>query len=228
MDSKSIFLQGEGNAYFERNFQKDGISRGTVLLSEFLKKSNYFQLGGVNILEIGCCDGRNLIYLTQNFKIQSFGVDPSENAIRYGQDMIHSNGIANVELLQGTSDDLPFEANSMDFVMLGFCMYVVDRQYLLKTAAEVDRVLKRGGFLLIEDFDVPNPVKRTYIHSTNIYTYKHDYSSLFLGDPSYSLIEKRCYSHSSDAFDPKVQERVSTCILYKEMLEDVYQFVNEG
>ena len=82
--------------------------------------------------------------------------------------------------------------------------------------------------MLIEDFDVPNPIQRANKHNTNIYTYKLDYTSLFLGDPSYSLIEKKSYSHSSDAFDPKVQERVSSCILYKEMLEDVYQFVDGG
>lgn len=228
MDSKNIFLHGEGDAYFERNYQKDGISKGTAIFTEFLKRNPIISSGGGNLLEIGCCDGRNLIYLTQNFKIQSFGVEPSEKAIKYGKDMIHSKGIANVELLQGTSDDLPFEENRMDFVILGFCMVWVDRQHLLKTASEVDRVLKRGGFLLIEDFDVPNPVQRPYKHNASIFTYKHDYSSLFLGDPSYSLIEKRSYSHSSNAFDPRIQERVSTCILYKEMLEDVYQFVNEG
>lgn len=56
----------------------------------------------------------------------------------------------------------------MDFVILGFCMYVVDRRYLLKTAAEIDRILKRGGFLLIEDFDAPNPVLRPNKHNANI------------------------------------------------------------
>ncbi len=39
-------------------------------------------------------------------------------------------------------------------------MYCVDRSYLLKTAAEADRVLKRDGFLVMEDFDVPISCKR--------------------------------------------------------------------
>lgn len=229
MNSKKVFLQGEGDAYFERNVQKGGISKGTGFLAEFLNKNpDIFNDRVKNILEIGCGEGKNLIYLAENFKLKCFGIEPSEKAIKYGQDVIRSKGIADVELLQGTSDDLPYEENSMDFVILGFCMCWVDRRYLLKTAAEVDRILKRGGFLLIEDFDVPNPIQRTYKHNANVYTFKYNNADLFLGDPSYSLIEKKSYSHASDAFDPRIQERLSSCILYKEKLEDVYQFVNEG
>lgn len=239
MDAKKVFLQVEGDAYFERYLQSAGISKGTNTLSEFLERNPNIAAPGKSVLEIGCSDGRNLIYLAQNFELKGFGIEPSEKAITYGQEMLRSGGISNVELLRGTSDELPFEDNSMDFVILGFCMYVVDRRYLLKTAAEVDRVLKRGGLLLIEDFDVPHPFQRPNKHNKDIYTYKYDYTSLFLGDPSYSLIEKKsyslieknliekeCYSISSYAFDPRVQERVSCCILYKEMLEDVYHFVD--
>lgn len=107
-------------------------------------------------------------------------------------------------------------------------MYCVDRSYLLKTVAEVDRVLKRGGFLSIEDFDVPIPYKRTYKHNPNVFTYKYDYTKLFLGDPSYMLIEKTTYSSASMSFNPVIQERLSSSILYKEHIEDVYQFIKEG
>lgn len=229
MNLKEVFMQGEGDAYFDRNYQKkSNASIGTKFLAEFLKKKPNIPTDGLkNVLEIGCSDGKNLIYLTQNFSLKGFGIEPSEKAIDYGKDVLRSKGILNVELLQGTSDELPFEDNSMDFVMLGFCMVWVDRRYVLKTIAEVDRVLKRGGFLLIEDFDVPYPVQRPYKHNVNGRTYKCDYTSFFLGDPSYSLIEKKSYSHVANAFDPNVQERISSCILYKEMLEDVYQFANE-
>lgn len=107
-------------------------------------------------------------------------------------------------------------------------MYCVDRSYLLKTAAEADRVLKRGGFLVMEDFDVPISCKRAYKHNPNIYTYKSDYTKLFAGDPSYMLIEKTTYSGASMSFDPTIQERVSSSILYKEHIEDVYQLIKEG
>ena len=160
--------------------------------------------------------------------MKCFGIEPSRKAVEYGKGIIQSQGIANVELLCGTSDDLPFEENSIDMVILGFFMCYLDRDYVLKTAAEVDRVLKRGGFLVVQDFDVPTPYKRTYKHNSNIFTYKYDCAKLFLGDPTYTLIEKTTHSHSSIAFDPVIQERISSSILYKEHLEDIYQFVKEG
>lgn len=179
-------------------------------------------------MEIGCAEGHNLVYLSQNFRLNCFGIEPSQKAVSYGRDMIRSKGIKNVELICGTSDNLPFEENSMDFLVLGFFMYVLDRDNILKTIAEADRILKRGGFLVIQDFDTPTPYKRTYKHNSDIFTYKYDCTKLFLGDPTYTLIEKTTYSHSSMAFAPAIQERLSTSILYKEHIEDIYQFVKEG
>ena len=185
-------------------------------------------MGGKKLLEVGCAGGRNLIYLAQSFGLKCFGVEPSKKAVEYGNSVIHTQGIANVDLLRGTSDHLPFEDGSMDFVMLGFFMYLLNRDSVLKTVAETDRVLKRSGFLVIQDFDVPTPYKRKYKHNSDIFTYKYDCTRLFLGDPTYTLIEKTTYSRNSMAFDPAIQERVSTSILYKEQVEDIYQFVKEG
>ena len=39
MNSKKVFLQSEGDAYFERNSPKGGISKGTSFLAEFLSKN---------------------------------------------------------------------------------------------------------------------------------------------------------------------------------------------
>jgi len=230
MNAKEIFLQDEGNAYFRRNFSPDrSCSKGTTFLSGFLYRNpKTLEEGKKTLLEVGCDYGFNLMYLNQKFYLKCYGIEPSKEAVEYGKKDLAAKGITDVELLQGTSDFLPFEDGSMDFVILGFCMYLLDRDLVLKTVAEADRVLKRGGFLVIEDFCVPSPYKRTYKHNPNVYTYKLDYSRLFLGDPSYTLIEKTTYSSASMSFDPAIQERVSSCILYKEHIEDIYQFIKEG
>lgn len=230
MESKEIFLNGEGDAYFERNLQADGNLRATRVFTEFLKKNpNIFNReGGKTLLEVGCAGGDGLIHLAQNFEMRYFGIEPSKKAVEYGKGVIHAQGIENVDLLRGTSDHLPFEDSSMDFVILGFFMCYLDRDVVLKTVEETDRVLKRGGFLVIQDFDVPTPYKRTYKYNSNIFTYKCDCAKLFLGDPTYTLIEKTTCSLGSMAFPPIVQERVSISILYKEHLEDIFQFIKEG
>jgi len=60
------------------------------------------------------------------------------------------------------------------------------------------------------------------------FSYKLDNTKLFLSDTSYTLIEKTTYSHIAMSFDSSIQERVSSCILYKEHIEGIYQFVKEG
>lgn len=232
MDAKELFLRSEGDAHFRRNFNPNRVScaKGTQFLSGFLDKNPELlqESEKKSVLEIGCDYGFNLMYLNQKFGLKCYGVEPSMEAVEFGRKNLLSKKITAVELVQGTSDYLPFEENSMDFVILGFFMYCVDRSYLLKTAAEADRVLKRGGFLVMEDFDVPISCKRAYKHNPNIYTYKSDYTKLFAGDPSYTLIEKTTYSGASMSFDPTIQERVSSSILYKEHIEDVYQLIKEG
>lgn len=111
-----------------------------------------------------------------------------------------------------------------DIVMFGFCFYCMDRKYLHRAVSEADRVLKNGGFLLIDDFYTSAAYKRPNKHDHNLFTYKYDYAKLFLSGPCYTLVEKTTYSHNGLAFDPEIQERVSTSILYKENADDVYQF----
>ncbi len=164
MDAKELFLRSEGDAHFRRNFNPNRVScaKGTQFLSGFLDKNPELlqESEKKSVLEIGCDYGFNLMYLNQKFGLKCYGVEPSMEAVEFGRKNLLSKKITAVELVQGTSDYLPFEENSMDFVILGFFMYCVDRSYLLKTAAEADRVLKRGGFLVMEDFDVPISCKR--------------------------------------------------------------------
>ena len=176
------------------------------------------------ILEIGCSSGYNLAYLCQKYGFKGFGVETSAQAVQVGSKWASAHPDMDLHFVQGTSDELPFEDNAFDVVMFGFCFYCTDRKYLHRAVSEADRVLKSGGFLLIDDFQTPAAYKRPNKHDPNLFTYKYDYAKLFLSDPCYSLIERTTYSHNGLAFDPEIQERVSTSILYKENIDDIYQF----
>ena len=65
----------------------------------------------------------------------------------------------NLNLKQGTSDQIEFDNQYFNVVILGFCLYLVDRELLFKTISEVDRTLKQGGYLVITDFETPFPSK---------------------------------------------------------------------
>jgi ubiquinone/menaquinone biosynthesis C-methylase UbiE len=215
MKQKKIFLDKEGDQWFKRNLNRD--SRDYKDIDSFISliKDND------KILEIGSSDGTKLDYLsrkTPSLNLSLFGIDPSYKSINVG-----GNSYPNLNLKQGTSDHIAFDNQYFDIVILGFCLYLVDRELLFKTISEVDRTLKQGGYLIITDFETPFPIKRIYEHFEDCFSYKNNYSDFFLGGGHYSLVNRIHFSNSTDIFNPDINERVSTSVLYKEYYSKIYR-----
>ena len=225
MTQKEIYLKTEGNAWFQRNLKEGqkNENKGVVLFSDFYDRMNPQTITGMrNVLEIGCSYGYGLAYLVRKYNFICSGIDPSDQAVQYGN-QLYENMVTEqkLRLTQGTSDELPYENNSRDVVIFGFCLYQVQRDLLQKTICEADRVLRAGGILVITDFDTPLRCKRINVHQPDCPTWKMDYASLFL-PLGYTLAEKRAYSHERDGFTHVMQNRVSTWFLYKEHDRDLW------
>jgi len=215
MNQKNIFLNNEGDQWFKR--------KSNHHLGNFLAFNSFIPLikDKDKILEIGTSDGRVLDYLSikiPKFNLSLFGIDPSYESINSG-----SQKYPDLNLKQGTSDQIQFDDNYFDVVILGFCLYLVDRELMFKTVSEVDRTLKQGGYLVITDFETPFPIKRNYEHAEDCFSYKNNYSNFFLGGGHYSLINKIHFTDSTDIFNPDINERVSTSVLYKEHYSEIYR-----
>lgn len=212
----------EADAWFQRNeealkTQKE-ITKTARFVLQFLKENKILS-GGESILEIGSSYGYNLKYLSEQLEGgMYYGIDPSADAIEYGKVKYKQE----IELHHGRSDNLPWEDEKMDVVILGFCMYQVDRKYLMRTISEVDRVLKENGFLMLIDFDTDIPYKRENKHTSGIYTFKMKYENLFLANPQYYLVEKKSFSHTSHCFTEDIQERLAFTVLYKNNIDNSY------
>lgn len=222
MDAKKIFLEYEGDNYFQRNRDvlANCIGKDVLFYSDFINNLDEAH-SNFKIVEIGAANGRNLNYFKNNNNLEVSGIEPSTDAVNDGNKRLFGG---NSVLIKGTSDSLPYDDESVDIVMFGFSLFWVDRKYLFRSISEADRVLKGGGYLFITDFDTPLPYKRINIHNANAYTYKMNYANLFLSNPQYYLIEKKNYSHTSNSFDSNIQERVSAQILYKDFVDNVYVF----
>lgn len=177
------------------------------MIKNILKKEDF-------ILEIGCSNGRNLNEIFLKTEGECFGIDPSKIAISKGKKMFPK-----INLNFGVANDLKFENQKFDVVWFGFCMYLIDRSLLMKAVSEADRVLKENGFLVITDFDPIYPFKNKYLDMDQLYSYKADYSKLFLANPSYSLVEKKSYSHENSYFHKDENQRVATWVLNKSILK---------
>lgn len=221
MDLKDIIIN-ESNCWFDRNrdfLGEDKIPYGTKIVGDFIAGYNEEYTHRINsVLEVGCSFGYNLKYLSDRCEVKAYGIDPSDKAIQFGNERYNDSGI---KLQQMLSNDLSFSDVFFDVVIIGFSFYITPRSFLFQGVSEADRVLKPGGFLCITDFDVPGKMQRTNVHNELLPVYKEDYAQLFLNN-GYSLLEKRTYTHNGYSFDPDIQERVSTQILYKEQLEDIY------
>lgn len=81
------------------------------------------------------------------------GVDISEGMLEIGRKKIAEKGIENIRLETGDSEDLQFEDNTFDAVLVAFG--VRNFENLEKGLSEINRVLKPGGLAMILEFSKP-------------------------------------------------------------------------
>ena len=124
------------------------------LLSFYTHK--YFKSSAISTLEIKdgykildlCCGSGDLIKLikNKNQNVKIIGLDFSSNMLE-----IAKNKNDNVEFIEGNVEELPFNDNEFDIVLIGFGLRnVLDKNKALK---EIQRVLKKDGQFLHLDFE---------------------------------------------------------------------------
>lgn len=213
---RAVFLEVEGDQWFERNKDALEVKEREESFPEvdwLLSQLEPFQKTISQVLEIGCGGGGNLRYLSRKLNALGKGIDPSRKAIEWGKQF------GEEELGVGSADRLNYPSKSFDLVYFGFCLYLLDREYLLSAISEADRVLRPGGFLAITDFDPPYPFKNSYQHRAGIYSFKRDYSRCFTLAGGYHVVSKRSFSHSEPHFHADPNERISTSLLFKELVD---------
>lgn len=80
-----------------------------------------------------------------------YGVDASAEMLRVAEENMHQQGLTNVEFKMGDGLNLPFEDNSLDAVFANMYLHHIGEPLL--AIAEMVRVLKPGGVLVITDED---------------------------------------------------------------------------
>jgi ubiquinone/menaquinone biosynthesis C-methylase UbiE len=217
-DQRQTFLAGEANAYHQRNHETTReLSHGRRQLIGWCEP---LADRITDVLEIGSGSGDQLKFLCDAIGAKGYGVDPSEQATNEWKN--RSDVATNISLSVGTSDSLDFPDDSFDLVVLGFFLYLVDRNLLFKTIAEVDRVLKNGGFVAIQDFDSSKPYYNQYLHNDGIKSYKNDYTGIFTASHHYHLVHKMNLSPTDASFNTDADKRIAISLLYKQEL-DIYE-----
>lgn len=176
---REAFLSSEGDRYFERNINNPIAVESDLVICA----ADYLSLKPKNILEIGCSNGWRLAHFRKH-GARCFGVDPSSKAIASA----YNDGM---DLRVGTADDLPYKDEQFDFVIFGFCLYLVDPDLHFKCIAEADRVLRDGGVIAILDFLPHKTYYNDYSHREGLRSHKMQFANFFLASPAYSLVHRR-------------------------------------
>ncbi|HJW29855.1 MAG TPA: methyltransferase domain-containing protein, partial [Saprospiraceae bacterium] len=177
MKQEKAFLDAEGDAWFNRNFLKlENPSDPVVKLIDEIHEDSP---GIVDVLEFGCANGWRLNIL-RNLGLRCHGIDPSMAAIENGN--IRFPGMDLKVGTMRTEDAAP--TGHVDFLIYGFCLYLAEPAHLPEIVYRGDRSLSDGGFLIIHDFDPDYPHMVTYHHQIGLFSYKMDYSKLWLANPA--------------------------------------------
>ena len=211
MKQSEIFLRSEGDGFYRRNHRGFTELETRAQDDQIVQCVKTLALNPKRILEIGFSNGWRLDLMRREFGAECFGIDPSGEAVSQGRATYPE-----VILSTGTAERLPYEADSFELVVFGFCLYLCDRQDLFRIAAESDRVLADSGCLIILDFHPPLPYRNRYKHVDGLYCYKMDYAAMFLWNPAYEMISRLVFAdRGSDRSNPDA--RLSVAALRKDL-----------
>jgi ubiquinone/menaquinone biosynthesis C-methylase UbiE len=118
---------------------------------------------GDGILEVGCGTGTLTLAARRQAGPagRAFGIDVLPGMIELSQRKA-AQANADVTFQSGSIDDIPFPANQFDVVMCSFMIFHMSETVRRKGIAEIYRVLKPQGRLLVLDLALPTrPVSRT-------------------------------------------------------------------
>lgn len=105
-------------------------------------------VSGKNICEIGSGRGGGLSYIHKRFKpASSIGIDLNQRAVNFCNTYYRLPGM---RFIQGNAQAIPFENETLDVVLNVESSHRYDQFSIF--LAEVYRVLKKGGYLLLTDF----------------------------------------------------------------------------
>lgn len=119
------------------------------------------------ILDIATGTGDLAILLSKTDAPKITGLDLSAGMLEVGKQKIKNLNLENrIDMVQGDSENLPFEDNSFDAITVGFG--IRNFENLEKGLSEILRVLKPGGIFVILETSVPTkfPCKQGYFFYT--------------------------------------------------------------
>ena len=207
----SEFFNCEADAWFERNRCSMLVEDDDPITRMVLSKSIAHQ----RILDVGCSAGHRLARLVKE-GAEGYGIDPSEKAISAGK-----KNYSNLNLQRGVAHILDFDEEFFDIVCVAWVFCWIDRSYLFKTVAEIDRVLRSRGRLIIADFCPNRPRKNRYHHRNDVelFTYKQCYWEMFRASQLYQPVGRVEFQHPYNERWQDVDDKSAAAVELRKIID---------
>jgi ubiquinone/menaquinone biosynthesis C-methylase UbiE len=196
MTQDAIFLESEADRWFERNHKM--LDADCALTTDpVLRVLSESAIRPRCCLEVGASNGYRLEAIRRSLGASVTALEPSAEAIADGR-----RRFPGVRFVQGLAHALDFPDGSFDFVIVSFVLHWVDRTRLMRSVAELDRVLVDGGNLLIADFlpDGPERVPYHHLPAQDVWTYKQDYAAMLIASHLYRMVHRQMVDYRTREF----------------------------
>ena len=143
-------------------------------VESFAGVANPFSLGELEpeerVLDLGCGAGTDTLIAAQMVgpKGHVTGIDMTPEMLAKARSAAEEMGLANVELVEGEAEKLPFEDETFDVVISnGVIDLIPDKDAVF---SEIIRVLKPGGRIQIADVSIQKPVSEEGRRNIDLWT----------------------------------------------------------
>lgn len=183
--------------------------------TRFLQRKSGKQLLNVTtkLVDVGCGNGRNAIFLAREFDMHGLGYDLSDEAISAARKA--AEGLPLTFEKRALTDPIPLPDESVTIALDMMASHVLNRAEREALRAEILRVLKPGGWLFFKTFlrdgdrnaeallkEFPGTEEGTYIHpeikipeyvswESDIYDFYEPYFTVHKLERSHKHINKR-------------------------------------
>jgi SAM-dependent methyltransferase len=125
---------------------------------------------GATVLDVGCGAGTDLLIAARHVGLsgRAIGVDMTAEMRKRARAGAESCGLTQVQVLEGDATNLPVESGSVDVVISNGVLNLVPDK--AEAAAEIARVLRRGGRVQIADIIVGAELPETVRRDVDLWT----------------------------------------------------------
>lgn len=150
------------------------------------------------VFDVGCGNGRNLVFLAKNFGISGIGYDISTAAIAQAINL--SKGLPIKYTARSIAGELDTEPESQDLVLDMMTSHFLSQDERLLLRDEIFKTLKPGGFLFIKTFLKDKDLHTERLIKSRPGTEDGSYVHPIMGVQEYVYSEKELVDFLSEKF----------------------------